>query len=338
MEKCKLTSLVLCFSLSCACAYEEGALGEETSEETVAGSEQAATSTYAAAMSLNVRIPVDSGENTWAERQPRLANLIAFWKPALLGLQELRSASLSGLYNAATAASGQPFWYYWIDRGDGEILSIFVDTAVYSVLNYGFRNVTNSQRDDSCGLTDDEDPVNRPIQYVKVQDRLTNKKLYFYNTHWPSKNSCERRGMANIFASYIAGRDDTTLPVVAVGDFNDGYNADGSVNSSVSSFLSQTGLRSTYAATHTMGSANEYLTGNSWNKTARVGKMIDHVMASPSLGIHSSYVDRYMFDANDNRIWCAGVTSGGLCSGTSYSAANLALYSDHWGVVTRLYR
>ncbi len=328
------TLLVVCGSVGLGACTLEATDAPPDAELRKARQELSSTIYYA--MSLNVRIPEDSGERHWDNREPHLAKTIAYWRPAVIALQELRSSTHSSLHGAVESETGIDYFWYWVDRGDGERIAIWVDRASFYIEAYGYWNVSNSARDDSCGLFDDEDSKNRPIQYVRAIDRFNGRRTYFFNTHFPSKNSCERHGMASIFADKISGRSDQAARVLAMGDFNDGYESSGRLNGSTERLLTEAGLLSTYAEAHYPMSSYDYLTVNGWNKTSRRGRMIDHIMVNEIGATIYGYVDRNMFTSAGLRVWCSYVDSSGYCG--SYRASTLELYSDHWAVAAAMYR
>ena len=322
-----LTVLFPCLVLIQACLTTEPPAGDDAEDVGVVS--EAAASAFGV-MTVNVRIPVDGGENTWSQRLPRLVSMIKADAPAIIGLQELRAST-----HADLSAALPSYWWYWVERGDGEMIAIYVDTARFDVLAWNYRDVTNGQRNNLCD-GGEEDPKNRPIQVVKLRDRQNGRIRYFYNTHYPSKNSCERRGMADIVADYIDGRADQSADVILVGDLNDGIEPDGRLNGSYSRLLSNTGFRSAYAAVNAVDASGAFRTGNGdWNKTARTGRMIDHILVStPGAEVLSAFVDRSMFTSAGSRVWCSTVTNGYCSNGTA--ANSLRLYSDHWAVVAWL--
>lgn len=278
-------------------------------------------------MSINARIPGDSGEHSWPNRRPRIIDLVKWYQPHVIGFQELKTTP----FNEVASALPE-YWYYWVDRGDGERIAIFMRSDRLQPQEFSFRNVTNAQRDDSCGLTDDEDPKNRPIQYVLAYDPAANNSRYYYNTHYPSHNSCERHGMATIFASYVNGRSNPSTPVVAMGDFNDGVEPDGRENGSYARFLAATGLVSTYFAVRPQNANSAFRTSNgNYDKITRHGKMIDHILYSPwDTWVPNANVDRTLYTSSNAHISCQSVANG-LCPNGS-AASSLSLYSDHWAV------
>lgn len=293
-----------------------------------------AVATPITVMSVNVRVPEDGGQNSWANRRGRLQRMINRYEsgagPHMIGLQELRLSTFNDLI-----ALLPQYWWYRVDRGDGEMLAIFVRTDRFAVLGYGYRDITNSSRDAYCGAGDNEDPKNRPVMYVEVMDRSNGTRSYLYNTHFPSKNSCERHGSADIVSEYIAGRANPSSRVILVGDLNDGFEADGRFNGSFSRLLSRTGLRIPYATWHPLNSQSAFATGNSWNKVVRYDRMIDFVLTSADIGAYGADVDRTMFTTGLSPVTCATVTGGRWCENGS-DINNLWLYSDHWAVWARL--
>jgi hypothetical protein len=118
--------------------------------------------------------------------------------------------------------------------------------------------------------------------------------------------------------------------VILGGDFNDGIEPDGRLNGSFDRLVGLTGYRSSYGVRHALGTSSQYLTGNSYNKTARAGRMIDHLLVSNSAMVVNADVDRTMFTAAGAIVPCAFVTNQNCPNGMS--ANSLRLYSDHWAV------
>jgi hypothetical protein len=123
-------------------------------------------------------------------------------------------------------------------------------------------------------------------------------------------------------------RSDKVAPLVLLGDFNDGVEADGRLNGSYQRLLDLTGVRNAYGLMRPMNTSSQFLTGNAWSKTARQGRMIDHVLISHPGLVWGADVDRTMFTAAGAAVTCTTVTNG-LCP-NGMRAADLRLYSDHW--------
>src|SRR4051812_31835304 len=76
--------------------------------------EQGIGSTALVVMSLNVRIPDDSGERAWSKRLPRIQDMVNSLIPLgphLIGLQELRVETRDQL-----AAALPQYWLYTANR------------------------------------------------------------------------------------------------------------------------------------------------------------------------------------------------------------------------------
>ena len=150
-----------------------------------------------------------------------------------------------------------------------------------------------------------------------------------FNTHYPSKNSCERHKMSEIVGSYVAEQRMPGSEVVLMGDFNDGVNGDGSQNTSYSRVLQVTGFRNAYADIHPMDGSSEFTSEtNGWKKDYRHGRMIDPVLISPGLRVADAYVDKTMFTASGEVVDCPTVTNGRCGNGMPVNS--LRMYSDHW--------
>lgn len=320
----RLLSLCLALAVPLGCSVGGGSETDEGPPDVI---EQAVYAPLLV-MAINARIPSDSGEHSWPKRRPRIIDLVKWYQPHVVGFQELQATP----FNEVASALPE-YWWHWVDRGDGERIAIFVRRDRLQPVEFNYRNVANSERNDSCSLSADEDPKNRPIQYVLAYDPPTAKQLYFYNTHYPARHSCERHGMATIFANYINGRRNPFAPVVAMGDLNDGVEPDGRENGSYTRLLNATGLASTYFATHAQNSSSAFRTGNgNYDKIARVGKKIDHILFTPwDTWVPAAGVDRTMYTAQNAHVSCATVSVSGLCANGSL-ASSLSLYSDHWAV------
>jgi endonuclease/exonuclease/phosphatase family metal-dependent hydrolase len=293
-------------------------------------------------MSFNVRIPEGSGEQSWSNRLPRIAGVInsfAGGGPHLIGFQEMKTTS--AIDTAADVWRQLPlgYWYYPVDRGpDDEVIAIFVRPDRLEVLDFGHRNVTAANR--NCA---DDDPKNRPIQYVLVRDKISDRKNYFYNTHYPSGHSCGRKRQSEILVGYIATRSDPSVRAILVGDFNDGYEADGHRNGSMNP-LALNGFTSAFfmpnATVVPASQLSSYMTCTTatadctkpptYDKVNRVGKYIDHIMVKLMADVVMTGIDRSMFRrSDDTRVVCENVVNG-RCTGNQVSVDQLEMYSDHW--------
>jgi endonuclease/exonuclease/phosphatase family metal-dependent hydrolase len=325
----KLASATLVSFLVGACAFEEPDAANLESSEVAQGLDVAPLTV----MSLNVRIPNDDGDRSWAKRLPRLQRTVQYWSPDVIGIQELKVDTDQQLLSALPG-----YQRTWVKRADGEMIALYWKATRFDYGWHEFRAVAPAERRQSCGSDVGQYDSNiRSVQLVYLYDKLTNKPWYFYNTHFPSKNSCERHGMADAVAAYVAQRPDRTAGVVMLGDMNDGYEPDGRLNLSYAKLLNKTGFRSAYAVAgdSPLNAQGQFITANTdWSKSARVGRMIDHVLVSlPRERVRWATVDRSMFKADGSRVTCRTVVNG-KCNNIDVNS--LSLYSDHWAVVASI--
>jgi endonuclease/exonuclease/phosphatase family metal-dependent hydrolase len=294
-------------------------------------------------MSINVRIPHsdDTGERTWANRLGRLRDTIKYYRsgagPHLIAAQELVASTWPELHAAIGTHHG-----FSVNRGDGERLAIWVDTTRFEVLETENRFVSNNERNDTCTPTNDEGQEPRVIMRMWLKDKLTDRRFTLYNTHYPSHHSCERYGMATILANFIIATDKGG-EIMVLGDFNDGINTDGSPNGSYQQLLDDTGVIGAYGVRNAVGSTARKLSGHSYDKVARTGKMIDHILVDRTFDVTSSHLSHLMYTGNPGtRVWCSVVvinpagTPGCSEPPGLINPNGLRQYSDHWAVWARI--
>jgi endonuclease/exonuclease/phosphatase family metal-dependent hydrolase len=319
---------------------------------------QKATPTPYTVMSFNLRSQLivenhDVPDRRWTYRRERAQQMVRLYPsnnafgPDIIGFQEITQNMLNSMLGVSS-----PYAWHYVDRGDGSGNAVFVNANRFELVASAFRGVTNGERDGSCGVTDDEDPENRPIQRLRLRDKLSGRIVYVFNTHYPSKNSCERRGMTPIVRNYIAGRADTNSDVILVGDLNDGIESDGHRNVSYSDLLAETGLVSSFETKNAIGQG-QYRSTNGFDPEARKGTLIDHILfydasrnaATSKARVQSSFLDRTVFtkdptvpSGNENEyrklVRCQTI-SGGTCTGTGVAVVQTGVYSDHWAAVAK---
>ncbi len=286
------------------------------------------------AMTLNVRIPKeeDGETNNWANRLPRILRMLKVHEagqgPHIVGMQELRTETWKDLDRDLTN-----YRSFRKDRGDGELLAVFYRLDRLKLLEHGnFFLGINERR--SRGDCDDGKPDDnsRVVVWGRFHDKLANKTFYVYNTHFPSENSCERRGSALIMTEGIASRTHVKDPVIAMGDFNDGQEPNGCLNTSFAMLLENTGLVNSYRESRVFHETEKFSTSNGGYSNLRKEQMIDFVLVSPSLEIYNANIDRTMFTRSGDLVSCYQINSQGRCTNTGDIASDLLMYSDHWAV------
>ncbi len=168
-------------------------------------------------MSFNIRYdnPGD-GTNAWKYRADNVAQLINYYTPDLLGMQEVMKNQLDDLkkrlpqYTALGVAR--------IDgKEKGEFCSIFFRTDRYQLLQHG--NFGLSETPDKFGVKGWDSACERIVTWAILKDKQTGNKLAFFNTHFDHVGQISRRESAKLLLTKvkeIAG----PLPVAITGDFN----------------------------------------------------------------------------------------------------------------------
>lgn len=168
-------------------------------------------------MSFNIRYdnPGD-GTNAWKYRADNVAQLINYYTPDLLGMQEVMKNQLDDLkkrlpqYTTLGVAR--------IDgKEKGEFCSIFFRTDRYQLLQHG--NFGLSETPDKFGVKGWDSACERIVTWAILKDKQTGNKLAFFNTHFDHVGQISRRESAKLLLTKvkeIAG----SLPVAITGDFN----------------------------------------------------------------------------------------------------------------------
>jgi endonuclease/exonuclease/phosphatase family metal-dependent hydrolase len=122
----------------------------------------------------------DTG-NLWVNRAPVIESLIRFYDFDILGTQE----GLIGMINDLSKALPQ-YERYGIGRDDGkdagEHSAIFFKKDKFTLLKHG--DFWLSQTPDKPSLGWDATCCNRICSWVYLQDKMTKKKFYVFNTHY----------------------------------------------------------------------------------------------------------------------------------------------------------
>jgi hypothetical protein len=138
-------------------------------------------------------------------------------------------------------------------------------------------------------------------------------------------------------AYHIANQAFPTDPVVFMGDLNIGINEDRSLHESYRLFLEHTRLTNAYMVVHRPDAGDLFSSQNDDLTNKRRGKLIDHIMVSPSFQVFDADIDRTMFGNSGEPVDCHTIRPDGYCqtrSGTrlEHKASDLRMYSDHWAV------
>ncbi|HUH54814.1 MAG TPA: endonuclease/exonuclease/phosphatase family protein [Rhodanobacter sp.] len=170
-------------------------------------------------MTFNVRVPVDSGMNAWANRRELMVKVILAEHPDVLGTQELTEEQ--GEYLAAHLPG-----YAWFGQGrdggsKGEHMGVFYRTDRLQVERSG--DFWLSDTPDVPGSKTWGQPYPRMVTWARFRFRDGGGSFAYFNTHFPYRLEDVHARMlsADMILTRIAG-----LPaderVILAGDFNCG--------------------------------------------------------------------------------------------------------------------
>lgn len=168
-------------------------------------------------MTFNVRVPVDTGMNAWANRRELMVQVIKAEHPDVLGTQELTEEQ--GEYLAANLPG-----YAWFGQGrdggtKGEHMGVFYRTDRLEILRSG--DFWLSDTPDVPGSKTWGQPYPRMVTWALFRLRDDGSTFDYFNTHFPYREQDVHARMLS--AAELMQRIDKLPPtarVVLTGDFN----------------------------------------------------------------------------------------------------------------------
>lgn len=166
-------------------------------------------------MSFNLRFdhPPD-GEHAWPNRRDRVAALIRFHHPDLLGVQE-------ALPHQVTELEERLDGYGWFGAGregpaGGETSAIFYRRSRFELLEEATLWLSPTPEIPSLGW---DARHNRVVTWGKLRDRRTGHAIFLFNTHFDHVGVEARKQSASLLVERIRSlRGDS--PAILTGDFN----------------------------------------------------------------------------------------------------------------------
>jgi endonuclease/exonuclease/phosphatase family metal-dependent hydrolase len=175
-------------------------------------------------ITYNIRMDtVQDGKNQWHHRKDRVINLIRHYKPDLLGVQEALPQQMSDLQTGLS-----DYGAYGVGRNDGkdsgEFSAVFYRHDRFELSNKG--TFWLSEAPDTPGSKGWDAALPRICSWIKLKDRLTNKELCYFNTHFDHKGQNARRESAHLILTRIQQIAGSSTPAILTGDFNTGPQSD----------------------------------------------------------------------------------------------------------------
>ena len=168
-------------------------------------------------MTFNIRYdnPKDN-ENSWNKRKNEVINLIEYYHPDFLGIQE-------GLHNQIDyiQKNTSNYDYIGIGRDDGnkkgEYSAIYYDSTKFKLITQKTFWLSNSPDTISIGW---DASMERICTYGKFKDKITNDSIHIFNTHFDHIGIEARKMSAKLILTKIIDYKLSEANVVVMGDLN----------------------------------------------------------------------------------------------------------------------
>jgi len=168
-------------------------------------------------MSFNIRLNVASDkENAWTERKQDVADLLNYYHPDYLGVQEALPEQMKDL-----KAGLKNYDYVGVGRDDGkekgEFSAIFYDTERVQVVKSGTFWLSETPEKPSRGW---DAALNRICTYAIFKDKKSKKEFLALNLHFDHIGNIARVKSSELILKKIKEINPKNLPVTLSGDFN----------------------------------------------------------------------------------------------------------------------
>lgn len=189
-------------------------------------------------MSFNIRLDnMADSMNNWKYRKDDAAQMIAYYAPDIVGLQEVVKNQLNDLKERLPQYTA-----LGVGRTDGkekgEYCSLFYKTDRFELLKNG--NFGLSETPDSIGKKGWDAACERIVTWAVLKDKVSGREVVAFNTHFDHVGKIARRESAKLILEkikQIAGY----FPVIVTGDFN------GTVDSEPIAVLTEGGMKNACA-------------------------------------------------------------------------------------------
>ena len=169
-------------------------------------------------MTYNIRYDnPDDGENNWNHRKAMLVKQIKFYSPDVFGIQE-------GLHNQVQYLDThlKAYTYVGVGRDDGntkgEYSALFYKTSVFEKQKSGTFWLSETPSEPSVGW---DAALERICTYALLENKKTNRKSWFFNTHFDHRGEKARKNSVSVIFNHIDSLNSgDEYPVVLTGDFN----------------------------------------------------------------------------------------------------------------------
>lgn len=179
----------------------------------------AITATWAqlSVMTFNIRLDASvDGPNVWANRKAAVADMLRYYCPDLLGLQEVCPNQMDDL-----KALLPQYEALGVGRDDGkhagEHSPVFFKKSRFKLLTHG--DFSLSATPETFGTKGWDASYNRVCSWAILKDIKTGKKIAFFNTHLDNDGQVARREGIRLILQRIA-KEAPGLPAIITADYN----------------------------------------------------------------------------------------------------------------------
>lgn len=168
-------------------------------------------------MTFNVRLSVDSDkENSWKNRKNDVLELIQYYNPDIMGVQEPVPQQMKDLKSGLTQYN-----YVGVGREDGkdkgEYSAVFYNAEKFKLIKSGTFWLSETPDVPSKGW---DAAYNRVCSYALLKDQKSKKQFWVFNVHFDHVGMVARVNSSKLILEKIKTFNTQNLPVVLTGDFN----------------------------------------------------------------------------------------------------------------------
>ena len=167
-------------------------------------------------ISYNIRTLARDGENSWQFRKHATKNMIELHKPDAFGLQEAMLPHMQYLDSVCPQ-----YARVGVGRSDGkeggEFVTIYYNKERFDLLDSGTFWLSETPDQVSRGW---DAALPRITTWVKLRDKATKRKFFYFNTHFDHKGTTARVESSKLIVEKIREIAGKKATVVLTGDFN----------------------------------------------------------------------------------------------------------------------
>lgn len=167
-------------------------------------------------ISYNIRTLARDGENSWQFRKHATKNMIELHKPDAFGLQEAMLPHMQYIDSVCPQ-----YARVGVGRSDGkeggEFVTIYYNKERFDLLDSGTFWLSETPDQVSRGW---DAALPRITTWVKLRDKATKRKFFYFNTHFDHKGTTARVESSKLIVEKIREIAGKKAAVVLTGDFN----------------------------------------------------------------------------------------------------------------------